>query len=247
MARTSSSTRKTTAAPAKKTSSKTAAKKTTPARPRTTRNTPAKKTASTPRLSLVEPADQRTGLPTRTTDYVTNAQIYAHHAARLAGVPTHLIREWADQRNNTAIRPLADGSHLHYRHDTRTLTWYARCPMGAVHAYTLTTPSTAAAARVHAARCRTPHADLTHIQPLTHKELEALGIHTGPTWARPDLLDETPTETIPVPLPDRKERALADTLAHTTADTTDTQPMNRDQIAAGLAQRADQDTPKEHP
>ena len=32
------------------------------------------------------------------------------------------------------------------------------------------------------------------------------------------------------------------------ADTTDTQPMSHDQIAAGLAQRAaDSDTPKEHP
>lgn len=244
MARTSSSTRKTTPA-AKKTTSKTTAKKTT-TRPRTTRNTPTQKTAPAPRLSLVKPPTT-SGLPRRINDYVTDAQIYAHHTARLAGLPTHRIREWADQRNGAAIRRLTDGSYLHYQHDTRTLTWLARCPMGAPHAYRLTTPASAAAARVHAARCQTPHADFTHIQPLTRDELEALGIHTGPTWARPDLLDETPTETIPVPLPDRKPRALADTLAHTSADTTDTQPLPQQEIAAGLATRADNDTVKEHP
>ncbi|MFC9891503.1 hypothetical protein [Streptomyces pilosus] len=244
MARTSSSSARKTPA-AKKTASKTTAKKTT-SRPRTTRNTPAKTAPATPRLSLVKPPTT-TGLPRRNSDYVTDAQIYAHHTARLAGLPTHLIRDWADQRNGTAIRRLTDGSYLHYQHDTRTLTWLARCPMGAPHAYRITNPSTVAAARIHAARCQTPHADLTHIQPLTRDELEALGIHTGPTWARPDLLDETPTETIPVPLPDRKPRALGDQLTRTQADTTDTQPLSHDEIAAGLAARAAQDTPKEHP
>ena len=175
-------------------------------------------------------------------------QIYAHHAARLAGLPTHRIREWADQRNGAATRRLTDGSYLHYQHDTRTLTWLAHCPMGAPHAYQLTTPSSATAARIHNARCQTPHADLSHIQPLTQQELTALGIHTGPTWARPDLLDETPTETNPVPLPDRAARALGDQLTRTTADTTETQPLDRQEIADTIAAaRTDHDHAKEHP
>ncbi|MGA5670009.1 hypothetical protein ACPCTG_31580 [Streptomyces pseudogriseolus] len=245
----------------------TTAKKTTPRKtssPRTTRNTTAKKTTpapAKPRLSLIKPTPEQPrlsliktptpALPTRHSDYLTDAQIYAVHAARTAGVPVHRIREWRDHRNNTATRPLTDGSLLHYDHNTRTLTWHAQCPMGATHVYTLTTPSTAAAARVLAARCHQPHADLTHLKPLSRDEWEALGLHTGPTWARPDLLDETPTETIPVPLPTTEQepepRTLADQLARTHADAADTQPLSRDQIAAGLEARADNDQPKEHP
>lgn len=246
-----------TSTPAKKTTArKTAAKKTTTARKTTqARTTPAKKTQ--PRLSLVKPAPEQPrlsliknptpSLPTRQQDFLTDAQIYAVHAARTAGIPIHRIRDWTDQRNGTAIRRLRDGSYLHYDHTTRTLTLLARCPMGAPHQYELTTPSSATAARIAVDRCNTPHTDLTHLQPLSRDEWEALGIHTGPTWARPDLLDETPTETIPVPLPthEPEPRALADQLTHSNTGTADTQPMSHQQIAAYITEHTD--TPKEHP
>ena len=47
---------------------------------------------------------------------------------------------------------------------------------------------------------------------------------------------------------DTARRALGDQLTRTRADTTETQPIPRDEIAAGLAARtADTETPKEHP
>ncbi len=232
---------------AKKTTAAKDTRKTSSSRP--TRKTPAKKAApSAPRLSLVKPAGLRPNLPTRhRAPFMTDTQGFAVLAARIANIPTWRINDWRDHHNGTCTRPLHDGTLLHYRHDTRTLTWHAPCPTGAVHQYRIDSPSAAVAARIHVERCRTKHADLTHIPALTDDELTALGLHTGPTLARPDLLNDTPTETIPVPLPDRQPRALGDQLTRTHADTTETQPIPRDEIAAGLAARADQDTPKEHP
>jgi hypothetical protein len=58
--------------------------------------------------------------------------------------------------------------------------------MGATHQYILDTPSTAAAARVHADRCTTPHTDLSKVTPLTADELAELGILHTATWATAD-------------------------------------------------------------
>lgn len=242
-----SSPRKTTSAPAKKTVAKTAAKK--PAARPARKATAAKKTAAAttaPRLSLVK-ATPPTEEKTRRRDFVTNPQIYAAHAARLAGIPIHRIRDWTDHEDGTATRALADGSHLHYTHTTRTLRWQALCPMGAIHEYVINSPSTAIAARVHADRCNQPHATFDHIPGMTRDELAAQGVHTGPTWARPDLLGDAITETIPVPIPGREPRALADELTHSTTGTDDTQPLSAQEIADGITARADAETPKEHP
>ena len=228
MARTPSTTKKTTA--------KTAAKKTTTA-PRTRKRTQ-------PRLSLVKPTPPR---PTRALDFITDAQIYAVHAARQAGLPIHRIRDWRDHHDGTATRPLTDGSTLHYTLATRTLRWQALCPMGTTHEYVITTPSTAAAARVHADRCQTEHADLTVIPPLTADELAALGILHTPTWARPVPGDPEITATVPVPLPTPAPRVLGDQLVRSHTDTADTQPLSQQDIADGLTARADHDQPKEHP
>ncbi len=244
MARTSSP-RKTT--PAKKTTAA-AAKKTTAARkPATTRprKTTTKKAAGTPRLSLVKPP---TSLPRRPRDFMTDVQGFATLAARIAGITTDYITDWRDHSDGTATRPLTDGSTLHYTLETRTLRWQAICPMGAVHEYELTNPSTAVAARVHTDRCTTPHADLSTIQPLSRRELHDLGLHTGPTWARPDIAGDAITESIPVPLDTRRARALADELAHSNTGTADTQPLSTDQIREHIArQLADDDIAKEHP
>lgn len=231
-----------TARTRKATTTATTAKKTT-ARKTTTKKTPATRT----RLSLVKPEPAHPKLPTRTRPWMTDTQGHATLTARIAGITTWRINDWRDHRDGTCTRTLADGSTLHYQHDTRTLTWQAVCRMGAIHQYALTTPSTATAARIHADRCTQTHASLDHIPPLTADELEALGLHTGPTLARPDLLNDTPTQSIPVPLPDRPTRALADQLTRTRAATTDTQPMNTAEIAAALTARADNDQPKEHP
>ncbi|MFF7795605.1 hypothetical protein [Streptomyces sp. NPDC007991] len=224
---------RTTPAPAKKAA---AAKKTT----RAPRKTATKK----PRLSLVKPTP---ALPTRPRPFMTDLQGYAVLASRIAGITTPSIRDWHDHHDGTATRALKDGSHLHYDLKTRTLTWQATCPMGAIHVYRLDSPSTAAAARVHADRCCETHATFTHIPRLTPDELTALGVHTGPTWARPDLLGDHITETIPVPLTDQRERALGDELTHSTTSTDETQPLSAQEIAGSIAARADTETPKEHP
>ena len=217
---------------------KTAAKKTTtrkatarPARSRTRKATA---------LSLVKPPKP---LPTRTRDYMTDVQGYATLAARIVGILTPRITAWTDHGDQTATLTLKDGT-LHYNLTTRTLTWQATCLMGAVHTYRLDTPATAAHARVQAATCQDLHADLTTMPPLTANELEALGLLQTPTWARPDLLGEDITETIPIP---------DEPVAKATASASDTHRMSLDEIAQGLADRAEQhaaDTdqaPKEHP
>ena len=226
------------------------AKKTTPS-PRGTANqkAPAARKAPAKKQTTRRPAKKSTApLPKRQKPFLTDIQAHATIASRLAGITTERIRDWRDHRDGTATRPLADGSHLHYELKTRTLTWQAICPMGATHVYVLDRPSTAAAARLHTDRCTETHATFTHIPRLTRQEWTALGIDTSPSWARPDLPGEDPiTETIPVPLPVRA-RALGDELAHARSATADTQPMSRDDIDAGLAQRAaDNEDPKEHP
>jgi hypothetical protein len=206
-----------------------AAKKTTP---RTPRKTAAKKTQ--PRLSLVKPTP---ALPPRPRDFITDAQIYATHAAKAAGIPVHRIREWTDHQDGTATRILTDG-FLHYTHNTRTLTWRATCRMGALHTYVLDSPSTAAAARVQAATCEELHADLSTVPPLTADELEAEGLLQTPTWARPDDLAGEITATIPVP---------ADPVIRATASAADTQPMSTQAIADHIAKQLADQQPKEHP
>jgi hypothetical protein len=218
---------------------KTTAKKTTPAKkttaaraPRTRKTTTAKKTQ--PRLSLVKPTPALTPRP---RDFITDAQIYATHAAKNAGIPVHRIREWTDHQDGTATRILTDG-FLHYTHNTRTLTWRATCRMGALHTYVLDSPSTAAAARVQAATCEELHADLSTVPPLTADELEAEGLLQTPTWARPDELAGEITATIPVP---------EGPVIRATASAADTQPMSTQAIADHIAKQLADQQPKEHP
>ena len=214
------------------------AKKTTPAR-----KTPAKKTpARRPAAKTTAPA----ALPKRPRDFMTDGQGYAIVAARMVGITTDHIRDWRDHHNGEITRSLGDGSLLHYDLPTRTLTWHATCPMGATHIYRLDTPSTATAARVHVERCTETHATFDHIPRLSQDELTALGLHSGPTWAR-QLPGEDPiTETIPVPVPARP-RALGDALTRAKTSAAETQPLSRADIDAGLTARADYETPKDHP
>jgi hypothetical protein len=230
--------RKTTPAQ-RDTAKKAAAQKTTTAKKPTSR--PPRKPAAkktTARLALVTPAPSSTQTDRRTRDFITNAQIYATHAAKQAGIPVHRIREWTDHHDGTATRALRDGT-LHYTHETRTLTWQATCRMGAVHTYTLDSRSSAAAARVQAANCEELHADLSTQQPLTPDELEAAGLLQTPTWARPDVIGDDFTDTKVIP---------AEPVNRATASAADTQPLSRQEIADGIAARAvDTETPKEHP
>ena len=238
MADTRSARKTSTPRPAKKT---TAAKKTAA---RTPRKTTAKKT-TTARLSLVKP---RPDLPTRNKPYMTDVQGYATLAARIAGIYTPRITAWTDHGDGTATRPLKDGT-LHYTQDTRALTWQATCRMGAIHTYVLDSPSTAAAARVQAATCQQVHADLTKVRPLTADELAELGLLNTPTWARPDLLGDDITATIPIPLPDQRDRALGDELTHSASGIADTQPLSTEDISAHIAEQlaADTETTRKHP
>ncbi|MFB7738270.1 hypothetical protein ACFC08_28555 [Streptomyces sp. NPDC056112] len=227
---------------AKATTARKAAKKTTTARP--ARKTPAKKTA--PRLSLVKPTPTQ---PKRPRPFMTDIQGFATLAARIAGITTPNIRDWRDHRDGTTTRRLPDGALLHYRQATRTLTWQGTCPMGAIHEHPITSPSTTTAARVDTIRCTTPHADLSTIPALTADELAGYGLHHSPTTVRPVPGDDPITETIPVALPasEPEPRTLADTLVHSDRSNADTQPLNRDDITAGLTAPADTEKPKEHP
>jgi hypothetical protein len=210
------------------------ARKTTPAK-KTAPKPPAKKTTTRKTVPAAKP---RKALPTRNKPFMTDAQGYATLAARICGILTPRINDWTDHGDGTCTRPLEDGT-LHYNQDTRTLTWQATCLMGAVHTYRLDSPSTAAAARVEAANCRRLHADLAAIPALTADELADLGLLNTPTWARPNLLGDDITQTIPIP---------KDALNRATASAADTQPISRDDITAGLTARtADSETAKEHP
>ena len=185
-------------------------------------------------------------LPTRPAEWMTDGQGYAIVAARLVGIDTPRIQDWTDHRDGTVTRALRDGT-LHYNTRTRTLRWQAVCRMGAFHTYRLDDPGMAMDARMRAATCSQPHADLTHIRPLGDDELTELGVHTGTTLAEQPAGEEAITETIPAPVPDRRRRALGDDLTRSRAAAADTQPLSRTEIEAGLAARADHDTPKEHP
>lgn len=226
--------KKTAEAPAKKTTAKrtTTAAAARPARKRA----PRKNTAGAPKLSLVK---TRAELPVRDKPFMTDVQGYATLAARMVGIPTFRIRDWRDHRDGTATRKLRDGSTLHYDLNTRTLTWQAVCRMGATHQYQLTSHSMACAARLHADGCTQLHADLTKVPALTPDELEALGLLQTPTWARPDLLGDDITETIPVRLDGQRERALGDELTRSDAGVDETQPIP--------TLNSDTETPKEHP
>ncbi|MET8585684.1 hypothetical protein ABZX39_33175 [Streptomyces collinus] len=225
-------------------------KKTTPAQRDAAKKTPARKTSPpTKKTGSRRPAAKKTAaapLTGRPRDFMTDGQGFAIVAARMVGITTEHIRDWHDHHDGSITRALADGSHLHYDLPTRTLTWQATCPMGATHVYRLESPSTAAAARVHADRCTETHATFTHLPRLSRDELNALGIHTGPTWARTLPGEDEITETIPVPIP-VKERVLGDQLTRTRTATADTQPLDTREIAAGLTARADNDQPKGHP
>ncbi|MER6092503.1 hypothetical protein [Streptomyces bluensis] len=212
--------------------------RTTTRKPVATKKAPAKKT-SPRKTAAKKPTQPRNPLPTRPRPWMADTQGYATLAARIAGIPTPRIRDWHDHHDGTATRHLADGSLLTYTQNTRTLTWQTHCPMGAIHTYTLTSPSTSAAARVHADRCQTPHFDTSTVAPLTADELAELGIHVAAT--APALPGDEPTESIPVVVPDRKPRALGDALTRARSATADTQGMSLTEITACL------DQPKEHP
>lgn len=202
-----------TSSPARKTSSSKPAAKKTAARKTAAKKAPAKKTAAP--------------LPVRTKPWMTDAQGYATLAARIVGINTPNIQEWRQHRDDTVTRQLDDGSTLHYTLATRTLTWQAICPMGAVHEYRLTSPSVACAARVHADRCTKPHADLTHIPALTAAELAELGLVESrniPKWVKCGEPEPEVTETLPVTLP-AQPRVLADQLTRARTATADTQPI----------------------
>jgi hypothetical protein len=195
------------------------------------RKTPAKKTTR-------KPAAKKT-LPTRPRDWMTDAQGFAVLAARIVGINTPRIQDWTDHHDGTVTRALNDGT-LHYTVATRTLRWQATCRMGAVHTYLITDPGMAMDARMRAATCTQLHADLTGIPALTDAERAELGIATseaitlaGPIPGVPEI-----TETIPVPMPERRERSLGDALTRATTATADTQP---------IPVLAADETPKEHP
>jgi len=198
-----------------KTAAKKAERKPAPTAPPAPRKRAAKK--APPRAADRTPKAELPTRPTTTTAaWMTDAQGFATCAARITGITTPHIRDWTDTGNNTASRPYHDGQLL-YEHRTRTLTWIADCPQGMQHAYQLHAPGDFEAAELHLDACTDRHTPV------------------GPEVRPLNAAFNTPVT----------KRALGDDLTKSTSSTAATQPMSRDQIAAGLTARAEQ--PKEHP
>ncbi|WP_331731868.1 hypothetical protein OG298_45315 (plasmid) [Streptomyces sp. NBC_01005] len=164
----------------------------TSTKPHPTRSAP-KKTAAPTRAVL--PVRPHTG-----PEFITEAQIAAAYAARLAELPLIPITAWMPQPDGSVRAHFPSGATLTRTPDTTGFDALTPCPQGAVHHNHITTRAQLREAAAAAAHCSNLH-------------------------GRPRTL----------------------TLAQGVATTADTQALTRNDIATGLANRAADEKPKEHP
>jgi hypothetical protein len=216
---------------------RTAKKTTTPAK-----KTPAKKTARPARKTTAKKAlektapvntivDLRRPLPVRRRVFVGPmgatelASVRAALAAASAALPVP-VRSW-----NGPQAQLADGLLLiHNPGPDRIFTAHIACPHGAIHGWPIRTRDDLTEARAVTRICQTRH--------------------TAPTQDGDTRLDwdQAITEGVqPMTQPVVKVSRLAEGLKTAKKAAADTQGLSRDEIAAGLTHRADNDTSKEHP
>lgn len=247
-----------------------AAKRATPAKPRTPR--PRTRKATGPALSLVKEnttADKATVVDLR-HPLKTRRRLFAgpwgptEQAAIRAALDSARLRlpvpvsTW-----NGSTAQLADGTLLiHNPGPDRYFTAHIACPHGAIHGWPITTYRDLAVARGQAAECDTTHAEPSQDPDGIETELDW---HTAITRGVAPVAQPKPSAVFQLregvrraeaakadTQPLQQERALADTLAHSSNATDETHPMSLDDIAEGLAARAaeqsaDTDQPKEHP
>jgi hypothetical protein len=150
------------------------------------------------------------------------AAVRAALAAASAALPVP-VRSWDGPQAQ-----LADGLLLiHNPGPDRIFTAHIACPHGAIHGWPITTRQDLTEARALTRICQTRHASTT-------------GEDTD--W------DQAITEGVqPITQPVVKVSRLAEGLKTAKKAAADTQGLSLDEIAAGIANRADQDQPKEHP
>ena len=180
-----STTRNTTAKPAKKTAAtKTTARKTA-ARKRTTKPTPT--------VNLRKPLQIREPAPT--DEFLTEAQTRAAYTLALAGLSLS-IRAWRDNGDGSATFPFHSGARITYTPNTvPALTAHTPCARGAHHTDPITTVADLHAASHRARHCRTLHGHTTW-PDMVHLQLPAATGHPHSIPTRNDV-----TQTIRLRLP----------------------------------------------
>ncbi|MEV8101020.1 hypothetical protein [Streptomyces sp. NPDC088135] len=148
-------------------------------------------------------APTRAALPVRphtSPEFITEHQIRAAYAARLAELPLIPITAWTPQPDGTVRAHFPSGTTLTHTPNTPGFDALTPCPNGATH-----------------------HHHIANGHELRHAA--AAAAHCTQLHGRPRTL----------------------TLAQAATTTADTQALTRNDIATGLANRAADETPKEHP
>lgn len=203
---------------------------------------PAKKTASPTKTATTRAAAKKA---TAWPEFITHKAITAHYQARLHNLPTKNIRDWKENRGVATIT-FPSGARIDHT-PTGDAPFYAHtpCKNGGVHYDPIRSPQDLHAAEQAAAACTDRHGA---------PAARALGSALTRAKTPPPPPNDTPTpsdDPAPAPAPEPRDRTLGDTLAHSTGTAAETQPLSADEIgqhiAAQLAERADLETPKEHP
>jgi hypothetical protein len=213
-----------------RTAKKTPAKKTTPATPQRTR---AAKKTTPPAPDRGTTVDLRHPLPIRPSGIVGPLSATEQYAVRAALASAALqlpipVRAW-----NGSQAHLTDGTLLiHNPAPDRHFTAHIACPYGAIHGWPINSASDLREARTLTRTCTAVHAQPTRDDGGREYDWNK-AIHHG---------------TAPVPAP--KAPAvfqLREGIRRAEASALETQPLSRDQITAGLHDRAHNEQPKEHP
>lgn len=227
--------------------------KQTPAKKTTPRKTTAKKASAPAPKPAVKKAPRKA--PVNTATVTEQAATHAALAAAALALPIP-VRTW-----NGSTAHLTDGTLLiHNPSPDRTFTAHIACRHGAIHNWPINSHTDLREARAltHACERRhsTPTTDGTELdwdKAITRgvgavaqpKPSAVLQLREGIRRAEATKADTQPLDTSEIA--GRQPRALGDELTHSDAGVTDTQPLSHDEIAEGLAQRADNDQMKEHP
>lgn len=208
------------------------AKRTAPARP------PRKRKSTAPALSLVKTVvDLRKPLTVRRQLFVGPMGPNEQAAIRAALDSARLrlpvtVRTW-----NGSQALLADGTLLiHNPGPDRVFTAHVACPHGAIHGWPINSHTDLREARAVTRACGRPH---------TAPTADPDDIHIEHDWDKAITRGVLPTARPKPPA----VQSLREGVRRAEATKADTQPLDLNDIAEGLAERAaaDHDQPKEHP
>jgi hypothetical protein len=195
--------------------------KKTAAKKTTAKRTTAPAKTATPKTTKPGPTlvDLRDPLPVRRRNFVGPCTPTETAAARAALASAALQLPIPVRTWNGSTAQLTDGTLLiHNPGPDRTFTAHIACRHGAIHGYPIRSLRDLGEARAITRACARPHGCVNADQAITN------GVSTIPPKPDPVL-------------------ALREGIRRAA----DTQPLTADEIAAGLAVRADNDQMKEHP